>query len=533
MKVTAGLLGLDTSTYLDTTTASTTYAKLDGTNQPFTGRVTAPSLTVDTNTLYVDETNHRVGVGTTAPESALDIINSTIACQLRLATNKTNSTVKFGGLTTGHYLNAEEPVLMMMGSSGATENYINFGGGSSTANTCNIIRFYTAANNTTITGTERMRIQPTGRVGIGDAAPASLLSIKGSSDIVQFKILANSTQTTNLMDIFASDGTTARLHLTGVGNLGVGIAAPTAPLHVYSTPTDTATAFRGIYSQATKTVATDDGNQNAALYAAISTSGAGNYTAENGAIIGTHYFTGTGTLASQNALYYVIGTTGDATGTVTERNGVLIQNYSTSAKACTTSNGVRIKNMAGYNSPTTTAAFRADASTTAVGTNKYGLIIGDQSGATNNYAIYTSLGAVRFGDNVSIGAGAAGTDYTLTFNGETNDGILTWMEDEDYFKFSDGLLMDSTEEIFFRDSAIYVYSSADGWLNLVADTGVEVNAPIVNVTEIYSTNGFDCGDAGGFSGTKYNATDTRLEFYIDGALKGYIGTDGAYVDAVA
>ena len=32
-----------------------------------------------------------------------------------------------------------------------------------------------------------------------------------------------------------------------------------------------------------------------------------------------------------------------------------------------------------------------------------------------------------------IGKGTAGVDYQLKFDGETNDGLLTWMEDEDYF----------------------------------------------------------------------------------------------------
>lgn len=39
------------------------------------------------------------------------------------------------------------------------------------------------------------------------------------------------------------------------------------------------------------------------------------------------------------------------------------------------------------------------------------------------------------GGNVTIGIGAAGVDYTLTFDGETNDGILTYKEDEDEFYF--------------------------------------------------------------------------------------------------
>lgn len=40
-------------------------------------------------------------------------------------------------------------------------------------------------------------------------------------------------------------------------------------------------------------------------------------------------------------------------------------------------------------------------------------------------------------DNLIIGHGAAGIDYTLTFDGESNDGVLTWMESEDYFVFAD------------------------------------------------------------------------------------------------
>lgn len=39
-----------------------------------------------------------------------------------------------------------------------------------------------------------------------------------------------------------------------------------------------------------------------------------------------------------------------------------------------------------------------------------------------------------------IGSGDAGLDYALTFDGETNDGIITWMEDEDHFAFSDNFV---------------------------------------------------------------------------------------------
>ena len=48
----------------------------------------------------------------------------------------------------------------------------------------------------------------------------------------------------------------------------------------------------------------------------------------------------------------------------------------------------------------------------------------------------TEDGNFYTGGNIEIGSGAAGVDYTLTFDGETNDGVITWLEDENYFKFS-------------------------------------------------------------------------------------------------
>ena len=70
--------------------------------------------------------------------------------------------------------------------------------------------------------------------------------------------------------------------------------------------------------------------------------------------------------------------------------------------------------------------------------------------------------------------GTAGTDITITFDGETSDGVLKWMEDEDYFEFSDDILIASTEKLQFRDTAIYINSSTDGQLDLVADTEIQL-----------------------------------------------------------
>ena len=73
------------------------------------------------------------------------------------------------------------------------------------------------------------------------------------------------------------------------------------------------------------------------------------------------------------------------------------------------------------------------------------------------------------GTAITIGDGTSGTDIAVTFDGESNDGVLTWMEDEDYFKFSDDILINSTEKLYFQDTGTYIFSNADGDLDLVSD----------------------------------------------------------------
>ena len=85
------------------------------------------------------------------------------------------------------------------------------------------------------------------------------------------------------------------------------------------------------------------------------------------------------------------------------------------------------------------------------------------------------------GNTLTFGAGTAGTDITITFDGETNDGVFKWMEDEDYFEFSDDILVASTEKLQFRDTAIYINSSTDGQLDLVADTEIQLAATTVDL----------------------------------------------------
>jgi len=85
------------------------------------------------------------------------------------------------------------------------------------------------------------------------------------------------------------------------------------------------------------------------------------------------------------------------------------------------------------------------------------------------------------GTSITVGDGTAGTDITVTFDGESNDGVFKWMEDEDYFEFSDDILIAAAEKLQFRDSAIYINSSADGQLDLVADTEIQIAATTIDM----------------------------------------------------
>ena len=106
-------------------------------------------------------------------------------------------------------------------------------------------------------------------------------------------------------------------------------------------------------------------------------------------------------------------------------------------------------------------------------------------------------------NSLVIGNGAAGVDYSLTFDGESNDGVITWKEDEDYFLFSDDILMNSTEKIQFGDTASFIQQSSDGTLridgeaiiDLNASTRVDVSGDIKVGGEVQTANiGFTDGD---------------------------------------
>jgi hypothetical protein len=55
----------------------------------------------------------------------------------------------------------------------------------------------------------------------------------------------------------------------------------------------------------------------------------------------------------------------------------------------------------------------------------------------SNLGLRASGGTPAVSTSFKIGSGVADTDYTLTFDGENSDGVITWLEDEGQFQFSD------------------------------------------------------------------------------------------------
>lgn len=99
--------------------------------------------------------------------------------ELRITSSLSDVTTKRARLTQAHYTNAEEPLLIFVANSQATVNEINFGGGSPSFNAATQVDFYAAATNTTLAGTNLMRLTTTGlklaNAGLGAGVAAATL----------------------------------------------------------------------------------------------------------------------------------------------------------------------------------------------------------------------------------------------------------------------------------------------------------------------------------------------------------------------
>jgi hypothetical protein len=135
--------------------------------------------------------------------------------------------------------------------------------------------------------------------------------------------------------------------------------------------------------------------------------------------------------------------------------------------------------------------FRTD----AVPTSKWGIRV---DGTNDNlYIDYLAGGGypiinTSLAKALEIGNGAAGVDYYEEWNGETNNGIRRWMEDEDYWQFDDDILMQNQERIYFDTTDTYIGANVDDPEDLVIAANQDIllepdNATITNSGRINNT----------------------------------------------
>ena len=125
------------------------------------------------NNLYVDRSTDRVGINTNTPSHTLDVVGT-----FQLADTTSNSTNKVARIRNRHYTNTEEPMSLIFATSTSSTNVVQFGGGTSTENAATKQVFFTAANNTTTIGTQRMHINSIGKVGIGSDSHLALTMLE-------------------------------------------------------------------------------------------------------------------------------------------------------------------------------------------------------------------------------------------------------------------------------------------------------------------------------------------------------------------
>ena len=218
----------------------------------FTGLDVAGDLAVDTNTLYVDSTNNRVGIGTSSPSQPLDV----------------TGTVKSTVSSTGDF-NFDAV------SSGGG-NYRIYPDDATTANPTWLHQSNSSEDQAwVIGGVERVRLTSSGNFGIGTSSPGFPLDVKkdGGAATLTARIYNEGTNaaddaslrigiagTTGQSNIFFGDGDSATvgrliydhtndamitytngaeaMRIDSSGHVGIGTSTPTYELDVQTTSSD-------------------------------------------------------------------------------------------------------------------------------------------------------------------------------------------------------------------------------------------------------------------------------------------------------
>ena len=188
--------------------------------------------------------NGNVGIGTTSPGYALDLIGATNYRSLLIGQSEATGT-KRQAIAARHYTSSEQPHNMIgMFTDSNTNSILSIGGGLGATgdfNSVTEIQLHTG-NGTTVNTTAAMIIDATGNVGIGTTAPAEELEISADAPSLQLESTNASgrsygfqSMNTGKLGIYDADAGLNRIVLDSSGNVGIGTSSPGAKLDILQT----------------------------------------------------------------------------------------------------------------------------------------------------------------------------------------------------------------------------------------------------------------------------------------------------------
>jgi len=250
-------------------------------------------------------TSTGLGIGNTAPTTRLEITGSGTALSSMVVSGSsaTNNLLKYGFYATKHYTTATAPLGLVCGETQSAANIVRVGGGYGEVTAATSIEFYTAANNTTVTGSERGRVTSGGQFLFGTSTEnlsrwgrANFYYPSGTSNATislqngttrasgnKYGILfADNTDESNAAvyvnqnnsgnnsaDLLfgTNSGTggaglgnvTERMRITSTGNVGIGTSSPAYKLHTAITVAATSTVQDVAYFSADSSGSTTSG----------------------------------------------------------------------------------------------------------------------------------------------------------------------------------------------------------------------------------------------------------------------------------
>jgi hypothetical protein len=199
----------------------------------FTTLTASGDVTFDTNTLYVDSTNNRVGIGTTSPSGALHVSVGQ-ACELFLESRLANyASINFGDATDQdigyiRYVNSDNSLRLATNTAEAMriDSSGNIGINTTTPDTYLEISVGSTADGLLLSSTN---VDTSGRLFLQNATAGEGYAILQENGNLDFRSAATAGTTSG----------TQRVRIDSSGNIGIGTTSPNAQLDISSGTTST------------------------------------------------------------------------------------------------------------------------------------------------------------------------------------------------------------------------------------------------------------------------------------------------------